>query len=341
MYKDVISKISEGKQINQIEAEEIMESIIEGKLSKVQITAILIAIKMKRESKEEILGFVKAIKKYTKTVKTKEYSIDTCGTGGDYKNTFNISTAVSIVTAAAGITVAKHGNHSITSKSGSADVLRELGVKLNITKEEAEDSLEKNKMTFFYAPNYNNALKEVVELRQEIGTRTIFNLLGPLLNPADIKGQVMGVYDGCYTEILAQTLKGLGRERALVVSGNDGLDEITVSGKTKVSELRDGVITNYEIDPIDYGIPYGNLEDIKGGTPKENSEILVKLLKGERGTKRNILLLNAGAAIYIGKKSKSILEGIKKAEEIIDSRLGLKKLEELILYNGGDIGCIY
>lgn len=341
MYKDVITKISEGKEINKIEAEEIMESIIEGKLSKVQMTAILIAIKMKRESKEEIIGFVKAIKKYTKTVEIDEYSIDTCGTGGDYKNTFNISTAVSIVAAAAGVTVAKHGNHSITSKSGSADILRELGVKLNITKEEAEDSLEKNKMTFFYAPNYNNALKEVIELRQEIGTRTIFNLLGPLLNPVNIKGQVIGVYDGCYTEILAETLKGLGRERALVVSGNDGLDEITISGKTKASELKDGVITTYEIDPMDYDIPYGNLEDIKGGTPKENGKILLELLKGEKGTKRNILVLNAGAAIYIGKKAETIAEGIKKAEEVIDSGLGLKKLEELIEYNGGDIKCIY
>lgn len=335
MFKKILSGILDGHKLSTEEAKALMNYMMKGELTESQISAILIALKMRGETPEEISGFVLAMREHAVRVAVDSYAIDTCGTGGDGKNTFNISTLVAIIASAGGVPVLKHGNKSVSSKSGSADVLREIGFDIEMTREEAEECFKQNDMAFLFAPNYHKSMKNVAGVRGELGIRTVFNILGPLINPAEVKGQVLGVFDPKLTGIMADVLKRTGTERAMIVHGSDGLDEITITGKTIVSELKDGEIANYEIDPRDYGIALSPIESVVGGEAAENAGIMRSVLSGEQGPKRDIVLLNSAAALYIGKAAKDFGEGIELAKEIIDSGAAMEKLEKLIKYSGG------
>lgn len=340
MFKDSINQILSGENLTDVEAKDLMDSIMEGDFTDSQLSAILVALRTKGETVEEITGFARAMKDKSKRVNVIDYSIDTCGTGGDGKGTFNISTAASIVASAGGVAVAKHGNRAASSKSGSADVLLKLGFNINVEPNQAENCLKEKGMTFLFAPNYHLAMKNVAPVRRELGIRTVFNMLGPLSNPADVKGQVLGVYDGKLTNTIANVLLKLGRERALVVYGDDGLDEITTTTTTTVSEVVDGCVVDYKIDPTEFGIPFAKLEDLEGGESYENAEIILDIFNGKKGAKRDIVVINSAAALYVGKKVKTLKDGVALAENIIDSGTAKNKLNELIEYNRGEELCI-
>jgi len=255
--------------------------------------------------------------------------VDTCGTGGDRSKTFNISTTAAFVVAGCGIAVAKHGNRSVSSGCGSADVLQALGINIELRPAEVEECLKELGIGFLFAPLFHEAMKYALGPRREIGIRTIFNILGPLTNPANARAQVLGVYDPALTSIMAKVLGRLGSTHAFVVHGSDGLDEITITGETKVSEWYKGRVRNYTIKPQDFGIKKGRLKDLLGGGPEENAKILVGILEGKKGPKRDIVLLNAAAAIIASGKAKGFKEGIKLAEESIDSGAARRKLEVL------------
>jgi len=255
--------------------------------------------------------------------------IDTCGTGGDSAGTINVSTGAAIVTAGAGVAVAKHGNYSITSKSGSADVLKELGVKIDASPSEVEKTIEKVGIGFMLAPVFHPAMKRVGQIRRDIGFRTVFNILGPLTNPANAKAQVIGVFDSVLCEPMANVLNILGTKRALVVHGS-GMDEISTTGETQIVELKDGKVTKYTVTPEKLGIKRAAIADIAGGTPEENARDIVDVLKGKKGAKRDIIVVNAGAALLVSGKAQSLEAGIKMANESIDSGAALKKLNELV-----------
>ncbi|MCT4607455.1 MAG: anthranilate phosphoribosyltransferase [Marinisporobacter sp.] len=334
MLKFAIDQVIKNKDLTEKEMIHVMNMIMEGKATSSQIGGFLIALRMKGETLEEITGAAKVMRDKSLRVDIKsKYAIDTCGTGGDGGNTFNVSTVVAFVAAGADVTVLKHGNRSVSSKCGSADVLDHLGVNINLSPIEVEKCVEKINIGFMFAPKYHKAMKYAIQPRRELGVRTIFNVLGPLTNPARVNGQVLGVFDESLTPVLAGVLKELGVERAMVVHGLDGLDEITITTKTKISELKSGKINTYYIDPRKFDIPLTNKEEIIGGEPKENAQILLNILKGERGAKRNMVLLNAGAAIYVGKKTTSLEAGIDKAKEIIDTGLALEKLNQLVKFS--------
>lgn len=329
MLKFAINKVVKNENLTQEEMISAMNIIMEGKATPAQIGGFLIGLRMKGETLEEITGSAKVMRDKALNVSIKsDYAIDTCGTGGDGGNTFNISTAAAFVAAAAGVVVVKHGNRSVSSKCGSADVLEKLGVNINLQPDEVQKCVDELNIGFMFAPNFHKATKHAVGPRRELGVRSIFNLLGPLTNPAGAKGQVLGVFDENLTAVMAGVLKELDVERAMVVHGLDGLDEITITDRTKVSELKDGNINTYFIDPRDFEIPIAKKNEISGGDPEENAEIILKILKGETGPRRNMVLMNAGAAIYVGKKADSLKEGIEKAKEVIDTGLALEKLNE-------------
>ncbi|QEK11759.1 anthranilate phosphoribosyltransferase [Crassaminicella thermophila] len=331
MLRDVIDKVINNNDLTENEMIYAMNMIMEGKATPAQIGGFLIALRMKGETLEEITGAAKVMRNKALRVNIKHnYAIDTCGTGGDKANTFNISTVVAIVAAAAGVTVLKHGNRSVSSKCGSADVLEKLGVNINLNPIKLQECVDEINIGFMFAPKYHKAMKYAIGPRKELGIRTIFNVLGPLTNPARVNGQVLGVFDERLTQILAEVLNRLGVKRAMVVHGLDGLDEITVTTRTKISELKEGKISTYYIDPRKFKIPLAKEEEIVGGEPKKNAQILLNILKGERGAKRDMVLLNAGAAIYIGKEANSLEEGIEKAKEVIDNGLALEKLNKLV-----------
>lgn len=340
MFKAAIDQILAGKNLKDVEAERLMNSMMEGKMTDSQVSAVLVALRTKGETVEEITGFARAMKEKSRRVNVSNYSIDTCGTGGSGRGTFNISTAVSIVSSAGGISVVKHGNRAVSSKSGSADVLLELGFNINVEPSRAEECLRENGMTFLFAPNYHLAMKNVAGIRRELGIRTVFNMLGPLSNPADVKGQVLGVYDGNLTDTIANVLLKLGRERALVVHGDDGLDEITTTTTTTVSEVRDGRVRSYKINPEELGIKLARPEEIEGGDSIENAKIILDVFKGAMGPKRDIVVINSAAALYVGKKVDNLKDGVVLAKKIIDSGIALEKLNELIEYNRGETLCI-
>lgn len=317
-------------------AEEVRQSInliMKGEATSSQIGGFLIGLRIKGEKFEEILGAVKGLRdNMTRLDIESAPLIDTCGTGGDGGKTFNISTAVAIIAASGGVKVAKHGNRAVSSKSGSADVLEALGIKTNFDEVQGKKQIEEVGMSFLFAPNYHKAMKNVAKERRELGTRTIFNILGPLANPAPITGQLMGVFDGNLIGDIGEVLLNLGLERAMVVYGEDGLDEITTTTKTKVCEVSRGKIESYTISPEDFGINRASIEDISGGTPEENAKIILNILNGEKGPKRDIVLLNAAAALYVGMKVDSLKEGLKLVEELIDSGKALAKYKELVNY---------
>jgi anthranilate phosphoribosyltransferase len=334
VLQEAIKKIIEKKDLSENEAYAAMNEIMKGEGTESQIGAFLVGLRMKGEKIDEITGCAKAMRDNAIPVKLQsKFVIDTCGTGGDGGKTFNISTAVAIVAAAGGVKVAKHGNRAVSSKSGSADVLTELGFNIDLESEKAAKCIDEKGMAFLFAQRYHHAMKNVAPTRKILATRTIFNILGPLTNPGFVKGQVLGVYDKDLTNTLAQVLLNLGCEKALVVCGEDGLDEITTTTFTHVSEIRDGKVVDYIIKPEELEINLAKHEDIKGGSAKENAEVIVNILKGHKGQKRDIVVLNSAAALYVGNVSASIKEGIKLAEELIDSGKAYEKMNELIEYS--------
>lgn len=327
---EYIKKIMEGEDLTVEEAAAAMDAIMSGEATESQIGSYLTALRMKGETIAEITGSAKGMRDKCLQFKGEGDLLDIVGTGGDCMNTFNVSTVSAMVVAAAGVAVAKHGNRSVSSKCGSADVLEALGVKLDITKEQNERVLKETGICFMFAPIYHSAMKYVAKPRKEMGIRTIFNILGPLANPAYANLQVMGVYSDELVEPMARVLSNLGIKRAMVVHGEDGVDEVSICGKTKVSEVREGDIKTYFIDPTSLGLNLGRLEEIKGGGAEENKGIALAILKGEKGTKRDMVLMNSAVALYTALENKTLKECVELAAEIIDSGKALMKLEAFI-----------
>ncbi len=330
MIKEAISKVIAKTSLTEQEAEAVMREIMQGETTDAQIAAYITALRMKGETVEEITGSARVMREKAVHVKLDAtYQVDTCGTGGDMSHTFNISTTAAFVVAGAGVTVAKHGNRSVSSKSGSADVLQALGVNIEIPSHRVEECLKEVGIAFLFAPLMHQAMKYAIGPRREIGVRTIFNVLGPLTNPAGVKSQIMGVYSADLTELLARALGNLGIAHAFVVHGMDGLDEITITDRTRIAEFRDGRVMDYFIHPSDFGLPTGKPEDLRGGDAKENSAITVEVLTGKKGPRRDIVLINAAAGLAASGRVKDLKDGIGLAAESIDSGAALKKLEHL------------
>lgn len=334
MIQKAIQKVVEKKDLTIDETKEVFDIIMSGRATDAQIAGFLVALRIKGETVDEITGAAIIMRAKASTIhpKVSGLIVDTCGTGGDKKNTFNISTTSAFVISGAGIAVAKHGNRSVSSKSGSADVLKSLGINIDIIPEKVEKCIEEIGIGFMFAPVFHGAMKHAINARRELGVRTIFNILGPLTNPANAHSQVIGVYDEKLIEKMAEVLKNLGVNHAFVVHGN-GLDEITTDGVTKVCELKNGVIKKYEINPTDLGFEISSTEALLGNSPDDNANITINILKGiDKSAKRDIVVLNAAAAIVAAGKAKDIKEGIKLAEESIDSGNALQKLEALKEY---------
>lgn len=337
MIKEAISKIVEGENLEEKEAIEVMNEIMNGESTPAQISAFLVALRLKGETIEEITGCAKVMREKAKKIKIKkEIIVDTCGTGGDGTHTFNISTISAFVVAGAGLTVAKHGNRSVSSKCGSADLLESLGIKIEVAVEQVERCLEEIGIGFLFAPSFHGAMKYAIGPRREIGIRTIFNILGPLTNPANANVQVLGVYNPELTELMAGVLKNLGLKHAFVVCGLDGLDEISLTGETKVSELKTGKIKTYFVKPTDFGFNASQIEELKGGDVAQNAKIALDILNGKKSPKRDVVVLNAAFALVAGEMAKNIREGIKVAENSLDTKKALRKLELLQEYTNED-----
>ncbi|MFW6271166.1 MAG: anthranilate phosphoribosyltransferase [Bacillota bacterium] len=334
MFNNNFSKVISGLDLSEKEMEDTMRSIMEGELSEAQIAGILVALRLKGETIDEITAAARVMREKAISINTsRELSIDTCGTGGDGSGTFNISTTVALLLAAAGLTVAKHGNRSVSSKSGSADVLEALGVNLSLSPQEVERCIDTIDIGFLFAPNHHKAMKYAIKPRRELGIRTLFNILGPLTNPAAVNYQILGVFDPELVEPLAYVLKNLGLRSAMVVNGDGKIDEFTLTGVNKVAYLQDGKIEKITIMPEDIGLERVDISALQGGSPLENREIILNILKGEKGPKRDVVLLNTAAAFIVSKLAKNWQEGIRLAEEIIDNGKALRKLEELIAFS--------
>ena len=331
MIKEAIIKLSKKQDLAYAEAEAVMDEIMSGQATPVQMSAYLTALALKGETIDEITASAAGMRAHCIKLLHNLDVLEIVGTGGDGSNSFNISTTSSLVIAAGGVPVAKHGNRAASSKSGAADVLEALGVKITLTPERSAEILKKINLCFLFAQNYHIAMKYVAPIRKELGIRTVFNILGPLSNPAGANMELMGVYDQSLVEPLAQVMANLGVNRGMVVYGQDSLDEISMCAPTSVCEIRDGKFTSYEITPEQFGYERCEKGALTGGTPAENAEITKAILKGEeKGPKRQAVCLNAGAALYIAGKAASIEEGVKLAESLIDSGAALKKLEEFV-----------
>jgi anthranilate phosphoribosyltransferase len=352
MILDALHRIANHSQsLDRAEAREVMAEVLAGKCSDAQIAALLIALRMKGETVEEIVGFAEAIRAAAAPLPIRgadalavtgtgrdaldegataeESLVDTSGTGGDASGTFNISTATALVTAGAGVRVAKHGNRSISSKCGSADVVEALGINIQLSPERAAQCLREVGICFLYAPNLHPAMKQVQGVRRELRMRTMFNLLGPLTNPARANGQVVGVYSLDLVEKLAEALSMLGLHRALVVHGLDGLDEITITGTTRVAEAREGSVRSYEVEPEEFGMTRAKLQDIAGGDATENAAIIRSILAGERSPRRDVVLLNSAAALVAAGKADRLADALPLAIKSIDSGAAAEKLAAL------------
>ena len=331
MIKEAIIKLSKKQDLAYAEAEAVMDEIMSGQATPVQMSAYLTALSLKGETIDEITASAAGMRAHCIKLLHNLDVLEIVGTGGDGSNSFNISTTSSLVIAAGGVPVAKHGNRAASSKSGAADVLEALGVKITLTPERSAEILKKINICFLFAQNYHIAMRYVAPIRKELGIRTVFNILGPLSNPAGANMELMGVYDQSLVEPLAQVMANLGVNRGMVVYGQDSLDEISMCAPTSVCEIRDGKFTSYEITPEQFGYERCENGALTGGTPAENAEITKAILKGEeKGPKRQAVCLNAGAALYIAGKAASIEEGVKLAESLIDSGAALKKLEEFV-----------
>lgn len=330
MIKEAILKVYKKENLTYDEAYQTMDEIMSGEASEVQMSAYLTAMSMKGETIEEITASAEAMRSHCVKLLNDQEVLEIVGTGGDGSNTFNISTTSSIVISAAGVPVAKHGNRSASSKCGAADVLEELGVNINIEPEKSLKCLKEINLCFLFAQNYHIAMKYVAGVRKELSIRTIFNILGPLTSPAGASMEVLGVYEEELVEPLTKVLKNLGVKSALTVYGVDGMDEISVSDKTSVCELKNGEIMSYEITPEYFGMEKVSKSDLVGGDAKENAKITLSILNGEKGPKRNAVLLNSAAGLYVAGKVDSLRDGVELAEEIIDSGKALKQLEKFI-----------
>ena len=330
MIREAIENILKKIDLSEGETREVFEEIMTGKAAPSEIVQFLVGLRDKGETVEEITGAAKVMREKALRIDAGKDLVDTCGTGGSKANTFNISTAAAFVVAGCGLKVAKHGNRSASSQCGSADVLEALGVNLNASALTWDMCIREIGIGFMYAPLFHSAMKYAIAPRKEIKTRTIFNLLGPLSNPAAASSQVIGVYDSGLTEKIALVLKRLGIRRAFVVHGADSLDEITITGKTMISELKDGDIKSYYVTPASFGVKSSTLDDIKGGNASDNAEIMLSVLKGGLGPRRDVVLVNASAALIAGFKTEDFKSGLKLAEESIDSGEALDKLEKLI-----------
>lgn len=325
-----IASIIEGRDLSRLQAREIMGSIMEGSASAAQIGSLLTALRIKGETVEEITGFAEAMRGFSTHVATERSQLlDTCGTGGSGIHKFNISTASAIISSAASVRVAKHGNRSASGRAGSADVLEALGVNIHLNAEQARQCLDSIGICFLFAQIYHPSMKHAAAPRKELGFRTVFNMLGPLTNPAGADRQLMGIYDRDKTQTIAHVLKELGSKRAMIVSSLDGLDEISISAPTQVSELKNGVVTTYEITPQKLGLSAHPLEKVLGGDAAENAAIITGVLQGDVNPYRDIVLANAGACIYVAGLADTLQEGVEQAKAVVDSGAALLKLEQL------------
>ncbi|MDD9267648.1 anthranilate phosphoribosyltransferase [Paenibacillus sp. GCM10023248] len=333
--QQALGKVIGGSHLSREEARNVMSEIMEGEASPAQIGSLLTALRIKGETLEELTGFAETMRTKAMQVNVLQNNLlDTCGTGGDGAETFNISTTAAIVASAGGIRVAKHGNRAMSSKSGSADVLEALGVKISLTGEQAAKCLDKTGICFMFAQAYHQSMKHVAAPRRELGFRTVFNLLGPLTNPAGADRQVLGVFDRTKTELIAGALQELGLKRALVVASEDGLDEFSISAPTKVTELKDDCIQTYSITPDDLGLRAHSIKDVGGGDAMLNAEIIRHIFAGEKGPHRDIVLANAAACFYVTGHVGSLQQGVKFAADVIDSGRAEQKLNDLIQFTG-------
>ncbi len=332
-FKEVLAKISEGINLTEKEAKAAMQEIMHGNASDAQIGAYLMGLRMKGETIDEITGSVRAMRDLALRVPiTDPQVVDTCGTGGDRSQTFNISTAAAFVVAGAGITVAKHGNRSVSSRSGSADVLSALGVNIELSPEKVGDCINEVGIGFLFAPLYHGAMKHCAKPRAEMGLRTLMNIMGPLSNPAGASIQVLGVYNPDLTDKLAQVLIRLGIQHCFVLHGMDGLDEISLTGPTTVAEGKKGRVASYLVRPDDFGLQPVSPKELKGGTPEDNAKIIRDILRGTPGPQRDIVLMNAAPALVACNKAQSLKEAFEEASRVLDSGAPFEKLEQLISY---------
>lgn len=330
MIQEAIQKVVNGENLTEQEAIDVMNIIMGGEATDAQIASFITALRLKGETIEEITGCARVMReKATKIQTNRPLVVDTCGTGGDGAHTFNISTTAAFVAAGAGVPIAKHGNRSVSSRCGSADVLKTLGVNIEVEPDVISRCVDKIGIGFLFAPLLHGAMKYAIGPRREIGIRTIFNILGPLTNPAGAQAQVLGVYDANLTEPLAKVLNNLGSKHVFVVHGKDGLDEITTTTDTQVSELANGAVRTYTLNPEEVGISKATSQDLIGGTPEENAVITLDILQGKSGPKRDIVLLNTAEAIVAGGKADNLRQGIDIAVDAIDSGRALEKLEAL------------
>lgn len=329
--REAVAKISEGVNLTQEEALSAMNEIMSGRAQESLIAGFLVGLRLKGETPEEIAGCALSMRKNATMIKPeRDNVIDTCGTGGDSSGTFNVSTTAAIMASAAGIPVAKHGNKAVSSSCGSADVLRSLGVKVEIEPDRAVRVLNETGITFLFAPRFHGAMKYAAEIRKQLGIRTVFNILGPLTNPAGAKRQVIGVFSPRLTETMTAVLKILDCAHALVVHGEGGFDEFSTMGVSKVSELRDGSVRNFSMHVSETGLPVGKRQELTGGDPTANAQMIRSILDGVPGAARDLALLNAGAAIYVGGKANSIIDGVNVARETLDSGSAKRKLGEWV-----------
>jgi anthranilate phosphoribosyltransferase len=340
---EAVRALVERRDLTRIEAAGGMEAIMSGAATNAQIAAFLTALRMKGETVEELIGFAQVMRQKVVKVRPRagdvvgatgtdrEMLIDTCGTGGDASGTFNVSTATAFVVAGAGVNVAKHGNRSVSSLCGSADVVETLGVDIELAPAQVARCIDEVGIGFLYAPLLHTAMKHVMAARREMGVRTVFNMLGPLTNPAGANAQVIGVYAASLTELLARALAELGTHRAFVVHGADGLDEITNTGESQIAEVREGVVRSSRVRPEDFGMPRASIRDLQGGDREENARIIRAVLGGEMGPRRDIVLMNAGAALVVGNKAQDLKEGVALAAVSISSGAAARKLEDLVV----------
>lgn len=336
LTKQALAHVLTGGHLSREDAREVMSDVMDGHASAAQIGALLACLRLKGETVEEIVGFAEAMRSRARHVITaQDRLLDTCGTGGSGIHKLNISTVSAIIAASASVRVAKHGNRSASSRSGSADVLEALGVNIHLTSDQAAECLDRVGICFMFAQVFHPAMKHAAAPRRELGVRTVFNMLGPLTNPAGADRQVLGIYDRCRTETIAAVLRELGLKRALVVASEDGLDEISLSAPTRISELKDGELRTYDITPEQLGLQTQPLSSVLGGDAATNAGIIRRILSGERGPHRDIVLANAGACIYVAGQAESIAEGVRIAADAIDSGQTFRKLEQWREATGG------
>lgn len=336
MIKDAIKKVVAGQDLTEEESVMVMEQIMSGEATSAQIASFLTALSLKGETVEEVTGFARVMRQKVTPVRSSHpLVVDTCGTGGDGAGTFNISTAAALVVAGAGIPVAKHGNRSVSSRCGSADVLEALGVQIDLAPEETSRCLDQVGIAFLFAPLLHGAMKHAAGPRREIGIRTVFNILGPMTNPAGAGAQVLGVYEPRLTGLMAGVLARLGTERAFVVHGAGGLDEVSLAGPAVVSEVCNGAVRSSQLDPAEYGFAYAPVSALAGGTAEENAAIVRSVLAGERGPRRDVVVLNAALGLVAGGRAAGVAEGIALAEKSIDSGAATGKLEALASFTRG------